>query len=241
MLQMPYFTSSISGKTFPLSERVLGRTVREGILLEIKKDHPDFSATDLMSLSEMNTYRTKYIQAVLASESGILMSMGKQVLDSFNSEKTLSEKLMLDEEKQQHSSFGEKIADKIAAFGGSWTFIISFMLILFAWIVLNTFIIASKPFDPYPFILLNLVLSCIAAMQAPVIMMSQNRQETKDRNRAKNDYLINLKSELEIRMLHEKIDHLIINQQETLLDIQQVQIDMMNEIMEKLKSQEHHQ
>ena len=94
----------------------------------------------------------------------------------------------------------------------------------------------NKGFDPYPFILLNLILSCVAALQAPIIMMSQNRQETKDRERAKNDYMINLKSELEIRLLHEKIDHLIMHQQQELLEIQKVQTDLMTTILEELKN-----
>jgi uncharacterized membrane protein len=101
--------------------------------------------------------------------------------------------------------------------------------------VINLVFLLNKGFDPYPFILLNLILSCLAALQAPVIMMSQNRQEEKDRERAKQDYMVNLKSELEIRMLHEKIDHLIVHQQQELLTIQQVQIDMMDDIMKQLK------
>ena len=105
------------------------------------------------------------------------------------------------------------------------------------WIIVNTVILTTKKFDVYPFILLNLILSCIAALQAPLIMMSQNRQEEKDRERAKKDYIINLKSELEIRMLHEKIDHLIMNQQQDLLEIQQVQIEIMKDIMQKLEKE----
>lgn len=101
--------------------------------------------------------------------------------------------------------------------------------------VINIFWLLGKGFDPYPFILLNLILSCLAAFQAPVIMMSQNRQEEKDRERAKNDYMVNLKSELEIRILHEKLDHLIVVQQEKLMEIQQIQIDMLNDIMQKMK------
>ncbi|MPT35470.1 MAG: DUF1003 domain-containing protein, partial [Flavobacterium sp.] len=129
-----------------------------------------------------------------------------------------------------------RVADKVAEFGGSWTFIISFMFFLVAWIALNVFMLANKGFDPYPFILLNLILSCIAALQAPVIMMSQNRQEEKDRERSKNDYMINLKSELEIRMLHEKIDHLILHQEQSMLEIQKIQIDMMNDIIHKMEN-----
>jgi uncharacterized membrane protein len=123
----------------------------------------------------------------------------------------------------------------VATFGGSWTFIISFGVFLVIWIAINAIILRHKAFDPYPFILLNLILSCIAAMQAPVIMMSQNRQEEKDRERAKKDYLINLKSELEIRVLHEKIDHLILKQQQELFEIQQEQIQLLGDIWKKLE------
>ena len=130
---------------------------------------------------------------------------------------------------------GQRIADKVASFGGSWTFILSFLFFLLAWIALNAFWLANKGFDPYPFILLNLILSCLAALQAPIIMMSQNRQEEKDRDRAKKDYMINLKSEIEIRALHEKIDHLMIYQQQKLIEIQKDQIDMMNDILNQVQ------
>ena len=109
------------------------------------------------------------------------------------------------------------------------------MAFIVVWISSNVYILVNKGFDPYPFILLNLILSCIAALQAPVIMMSQNRQEEKDRNRAKKDYMINLKSELEIRMIHDKIDHLIMHQQQELIEIQKVQIEMMNDILNQVK------
>jgi uncharacterized membrane protein len=111
-----------------------------------------------------------------------------------------------------------------------------FGVFILLWISLNIIWLSNKAFDPYPFILLNLILSCLAALQAPVIMMSQNRQEEKDRERGKNDYMINLKSELEIRMLHEKMDHLIITQQQELLEIHKVQQDTLNEILKKVES-----
>ena len=234
------FTSSISGKTFPLAEKVTGRSIRDCILKEINKDHPGFDASGAAAVSEVNTYRNKYMQSVLQKESGMLGNIEQTVLDNLALDKTLSDKLM-QEEQVSHFTFGQRVADRIATFGGSWTFILSFLFILISWIILNSLVLIRKPFDPYPFILLNLVLSCIAALQAPIIMMSQNRQEEKDRSRARNDYMINLKSEMEIRMLHEKIDHLIINQQETLLEIQQVQIDMMNEIMDRLEHKKTHE
>lgn len=125
---------------------------------------------------------------------------------------------------------GQRLSDRIARFGGSWGFIGSFMLVLVIWIVYNVNVAANRAFDPYPFILMNLVLSCIAAIQAPVIMMSQNRQEAKDRLRARNDYQVNLKAELEIRQLHEKIDHLLSHQWERMIEIQEVQLDLLNEL-----------
>lgn len=115
------------------------------------------------------------------------------------------------------NTLGQRLADRVASFGGSWKFIILFSIIIFIWIIINIMFLADKGFDPYPFILLNLILSCLAALQAPVIMMSQNRQEEKDRERSQQDYMINLKTELEIRILHEKLDHLIIQQQQELL------------------------
>jgi uncharacterized membrane protein len=146
---------------------------------------------------------------------------------------TLTDKIEVDE--KQILTAGQRIADKVASFGGSWTFIISFGVFIFIWISINIFWLFNKGFDPYPFILLNLILSCLAALQAPVIMMSQNRQEEKDRDRSKKDYMINLKSELEIRTLHEKIDHFIMDQQQELLELQKVQIEMMNDILKQVE------
>ncbi len=128
---------------------------------------------------------------------------------------------------------GQKISDKVARFGGSWKFIILFGIVLVVWVGYNA-IAATHAFDPYPFILMNLILSCIAALQAPVIMMSQNRQEEKDRMRGENDYLINTKAELEIRSLHQKMDVLIEEQIKTLYDIQARQCDMLEALTQKL-------
>jgi uncharacterized membrane protein len=127
-------------------------------------------------------------------------------------------------------TFGERLADRFASFGGSWSFILLFLTALLLWTVVNTTLPEPTRFDPYPFILLNLVLSCLAALQAPVIMMSQKRQEAKDRLRSQNDYRVNLKAELEIRHLHEKIDHLISRQWQRLAEIQQLQIEIMQDM-----------
>ena len=167
----------------------------------------------------------------VAKQIGELTDLEKTVVSAIEDKATLSDKVENDDEKTL--TLGQRVADHVAGFGGSWTFIISFGCFIFVWITANIIFLANKGFDPYPFILLNLILSCIAALQAPVIMMSQNRQEEKDRERAKKDYMVNLKSELEIRMLHEKIDHLIIHQQQELLEIRKAQLQMLEETLKR--------
>jgi uncharacterized membrane protein len=139
----------------------------------------------------------------------------------------------IEEELQENLPIGDRMADKIASFGGSWTFIMAFFGFILLWMMVNVYLLATRSFDPYPFILLNLILSCLAAIQAPIIMMSQNRKEVKDRQRSEYDYQVNLKAELEIRLLHEKIDHLIVHQNQRLLEIQQIQVDLMEDILNR--------
>jgi len=230
---MKTFISAISGKEFSIEEKVLGSSIRKAILDYIQKENPDFAKDKLISLSELNYYREKYISEFLLKEVSELTDLEKTVVQSVKDKSILISQV---EEKETQNTYGQKIADKVAEFGGSWTFIISFLTFLVVWICVNVFFFLNQGFDPYPFILLNLILSCVAALQAPVIMMSQNRQEEKDRERSKNDYMINLKSELEIRMLHEKIDHLIMHQEEALLEMQKVQIDMMSDIIDHVKN-----
>lgn len=226
------FKSAISNLLFPVSEKVSGKSIHDPVLGLILKDHPSFCDTDFISVQELNNYRQKYISDYISNEIGALSDLEKSVVASLNEDKSI---VSIVEDEDETRSFGQKIADKVADFGGSWTFIISFVVFIILWIGSNVYILMNKGFDPYPFILLNLILSCIAALQAPVIMMSQNRQEEKDRTRAKKDYMINLKSELEIRMIHDKIDHLIMHQQQELIEIQKVQIEMMNDILNQIK------
>ena len=230
---MKTFRSDISNIEFPISEKVSAKTIRHSILNLIQKDNPQFSHESYLSLSELNNYREKAISDYLVKEIGELTELEKTVLTSVTNNSTLTDKI--DDDEKQILTTGQRIADKVASFGGSWTFIISFGVFIFIWISINIFWLVNKGFDPYPFILLNLILSCLAALQAPVIMMSQNRQEEKDRERAKKDYMINLKSELEIRTLHEKIDHFIMDQQQELLELQKVQIEMMNNILKQVE------
>lgn len=228
---MKTFISNISQKEFPVSEKVSGKMVRQSIMELIRKEYPEFSGDQFLSIGELDRFREKYIENFLTTQIGELGQLEKTVLTSIKDNSTLSDKI----DEEQPTTFGQRVADKVAAFGGSWTFIISFSVFLAIWILINIFWLANKGFDPYPFILLNLILSCLAAMQAPVIMMSQNRQEEKDRERARNDYMVNLKSELEVRMLHEKIDHLIMSQQQEVLEVHKVQLEMMNEILKRVE------
>ena len=229
---MKTFVSDVSGKEFEWNDLVNAHSVRKSILELITKDHPNFDEHSKLSIEELNFYRQKYISEKLVEEVGELNELKKQVLHSIKK----SELITTTNDATKKDTLGNRIADKVADFGGSWTFILSFVGFLIVWIGINAFVSLNKGFDPYPFILLNLILSCVAALQAPIIMMSQNRQETKDRDRAKNDYMVNLKSELEIRMLHEKIDHLIMHQQQELMEIQKIQTDLMQTILEEIKN-----
>ena len=202
--------------------------VRSAVAELIKRSYPDWKPEGFICLNDLNQFRMQYIQNLLESEKGELTALDHEVLESLQRHETLSSNV--DAEFEKDVTLGEKMADGLASFGGSWTFLIIFASILFIWIGLNSIVLLKKPFDPYPFILLNLVLSCIAAIQAPVIMMSQNRQEAKDRLRSQHDYQVNLKAELEIRQLHDKIDHLLSHQWERLVEIQQIQIDLLSEL-----------
>lgn len=228
---MKEFQSDLSHKKFPVSEKISGKSLRISILKLIQSEHAEFTADRYLAVSELHYYQEKYMANLLSEQIGELTQLEKSVLTSITNRETLADKI---DEKEIKLSFGQNLADKVATFGGSWTFIISFGIFILLWVSLNVFWLINKGFDPYPFILLNLILSCLAALQAPVIMMSQNRQEEKDRERAKNDYMINLKSELEVRVLNDKIDHLMLHQQQELLEIQKVQIEMMNDIFKRL-------
>jgi uncharacterized membrane protein len=175
-------------------------------------------------------YRRQYVESTLTEERGELSSLEGAVLESLSKEEVLARNV--EAMYAEQFTLGQRLADRIASFGGSWSFIGLFGFVLLTWIVVNSIALMSRPFDPYPFILLNLVLSCIAAMQAPIIMMSQNRQESKDRIRAEHDYQVNLKAELEIQHLNLKIDQLLQHQWQRLLEIQRLQLEVLDELEE---------
>jgi uncharacterized membrane protein len=231
---MKSLISKISGVPFRKSEGIVGALIRPSIFQLIVADHPEFTEEDYITFSELAIYREKYIADFLQKEIGELTLLEQKVVNTLIDNSTISDKIE-DSNRNETITFGQRLADKVASFGGSWTFIVSFGIFITIWISLNILFLQSNSFDPFPFILLNLILSCIAALQAPVIMMSQNRQEEKDRERSKKDYMINLKSELEIQILHEKIDHLMLHQQQDLIELQKVQIEMMNDILKRIE------
>jgi uncharacterized membrane protein len=173
------------------------------------------------------------LQQVLATENDQLKKLNEIVLRSLEEEKLLTRKLF--EHNEERQTFSHRLADQLASFGGSWKFIIIFSSLMVGWIIINSTLM-NQAFDPFPFILLNLFLSSLAALQAPVIMMSQNRKEERDRKQAENDYLVNLKSEIEIRNLHQKVDLLMAEQIQTLFRIQEQQIELMDDIRSRLPS-----
>ncbi len=179
-------------KGFPRAHLRPWISVRPGVSDLIASEAPGWSDGQLICRSDLARYRSRYVEHLLEKERGELSVLDRQVIDSLELGQLVSQTPA--EQVADTATFGERTADKVAEFGGSWTFIISFTVVLIAWIMVNVVGLMAKPFDPYPFILLNLVLSSLAALQAPVIMMSQRRQETKDRLRAENDYRVNLKS-----------------------------------------------
>lgn len=218
----------ICGKTFSLRDLVPGTALRDVVAQQILHDYPDWSQEKFICRPDLNRYRGEYVHSLLESEKGELTSLENEVLTSLRNHETLSKNV--DSEFEGEWTLGERLADHIATFGGSWIFLILFGLFLLVWIGINSFILYARPPDPYPYILLNLILSCLAAIQAPIIMMSQNRQEAKDRLRSEHDYQVNLKAELEIRHLHEKLDHLLSHQWERLAQIQEIQLELLAEI-----------
>lgn len=219
----------ICGKTKTHGELTQGELLRPHILQSVQAKHPEFGSADRICTRDLNHFRAEYMERLLEDEKGELSELEEEVIRSIREADILSENI--NEEFEQGLTFGDRVSDRIAEFGGSWKFILSFGAVLIVWIAVNSVALLRRPFDPYPYILLNLVLSTIAALQAPVIMMSQNRQEVKDRLRSENDYRVNLKSELEIRVLNERMEHLLKKQWQRLLEIQEIQTDLIRQLV----------
>ena len=220
-------TCQVCGQTFPVRELVAAPIVRDNIAAEIRREHPEWNESASICRTDLARYRAQYVHALLLSEKGELSTLENEVVRSLQNHQTLASDV--DSDFDENRSFGERLADRIADFGGSWTFLICLAVFIVAWIAMNSLVLYWRPVDPFPYILLNLLLSCLAAIQAPLIMMSQNRQETKDRERAENDYNVNLKSELIVGDLHMKLDSILDNQDK----IRQELDELRGELREK--------
>ncbi len=210
-------------KLFPIN------MVRNSLLDTLCNDHPDIDINGFICYPDLREIRTEYIEKLIRKDKGALSSFEKEIIDSLSSQHILVENVNKKFEKKL--TFGQKMADRVARFGGSWKFILSFLALLVVWMILNTIFVRNEGFDPYPFILLNLVLSSLAALQAPIIMMSQNRQAARDRLQNNEEYCTNLKAELEIQHLQSKLDFFMKNQWESLLELQRIQIELTEDII----------
>jgi uncharacterized membrane protein len=202
--------------------------VRPQVASHIVAAHKQWNPAGFVCRSCLAIENGNYVVAELERERGELSAIELELARRSGESVLVAEHL--DEEFERTVTFGQHMADATARIGGSWSFVIAFAVVLVTWIAVNSLVLANRAFDPFPYILLNLVLSCLAALQAPIIMMAQNRQAARDRAQADQDFRVNLKAEIAIMNLHEKIDHLLHTQWERLLELQQVQIDMLTDL-----------
>jgi uncharacterized membrane protein len=202
--------------------------VRPAVAQLIERETGRWDESGWICLDDLTRYQHRYVHSLLEAERGELTALDREVLDALREHEILARNP--ETEFESGLTLGQRLADRLATFGGSWTFITAFGVLLVGWMAVNSIALIARPFDPFPYILLNLVLSALAALQAPVIMMSQNRQEARDRQRAIHDYRVDLKAELEIRQLHQKLDHLLSRQWERLIEIQEIQLELIDEI-----------
>jgi uncharacterized membrane protein len=218
----------LCGRAFPPSELMPSELIRPAYAALALPATPTLGPGALVCREDLDRLRSEYVERVLAEDKGELSELEHEVVRSIREQDLLTENINAEFEKEL--TLGERAADRVAAFGGSWTFLAIFALAIVFWVALNARLVLATPFDPFPYILLNLILSCLAAVQAPVIMMSQNRQEAKDRLRSEHDYRVDLKAELEVRHLNAKLDFLLNRQWQRLLEVQQLQTDMLKEL-----------
>lgn len=226
---------AITGLNYPETEGIKWKQLRPSVQAFLRTVKDDWQDEYFVSYTALNNLLRAYIAELTIQDTKANAELTEHVKNQFEQDSTLVLPVHPDLEHAS-LSFGQRVADKIADFGGSWTFIIIFLACLIVWMCINVYWLSNKGFDPYPFILLNLILSCVAALQAPVIMMSQNRQEDKDRQRAEYDYKVNLKAETEIRLLHEKLDHVIMSQHKSTAELLQVQIDILQMVQQRIEN-----
>ncbi|HMK37489.1 MAG TPA: DUF1003 domain-containing protein [Desulfomonilaceae bacterium] len=221
-----FFVCPVCGASKPSINGMPGELINGPVAELIKKTCPAWSKDGMTCLKCLNHFGVKYVQESLEAQKGELSVLEAEVLKSLEEQEFLSRNVNVEFDK--NLTLGQRVADRVTAFGGSWTFIGLYMLVLTLWVGINSYHFFLQPFDPYPFIFLNLILSGLATFQAPIILMSQNRQDQKDRLRSEYDYRVNLKAELEIRHLNAKMNNLLSKQWARLLEIQQIQIELLN-------------
>lgn len=231
MADQEMFPCQICGKQMTKDDLVPAASIRASIVAIILKEYPSWSPEGCICKYDLNRFRTEYVHDVLEKENHEYAAVREAVKDDFKEEDHLPKNINVEYEREL--TLGEHLADRIAGFAGSWSFIGVFAGSIFLWVILNTYILLARPFDPYPFILLNLVLSILTAVQAPVIIMSQNRQEVRDRLHAERDFQVSIHTELEIHRLHKKIDYLMASQGQRLMEIQNIQAELMGELAGK--------
>jgi uncharacterized membrane protein len=219
----------VCGNSFAGHDVLPASLVRHNIAALIAGRLPGWDPAGFICRGCLNEFRAEYVRAEMEKDRGELSALEQEVVRSLHEGALLAGNL--NRQFDESLGLGERIADRVAEFGGSWRFILVFFAVMAGWITLNSLYLLLQPFDPYPFILLNLALSLLAAVQAPIILMTQNRQEARDRLRAENDYQVNLKAELEVRTVSEKLDLLIHQQWAHLLEIQQVQTEMIRDML----------
>jgi uncharacterized membrane protein len=225
-------TCCLCRKTLRRSEVLPNVVVRPQVAAHVARRYPDrWTPHGHVCRTCLNRERLDYVTARLTEEKGALSDVEQEVAKKAGLHHTIARDI--DAQFQASITVGQHAADTVARVGGSWAFVSWFVVFLLAWMLANTFLLHQRAFDPYPYILLNLVLSCLAALQALIITMSQNRQSERDRLESNHDYETDLKAEIEIASLHDKVDHLLHAQWERMVELQQMQIDLLTELAKR--------
>lgn len=228
---MPFIQNKICQvceREFSLNDLYPNSLIRNSVLRVAKQHYPKINEEGFVCFQDLRRISALHSEVLLKQEKGALSVLEQEVIESLKDQDLLSENV--NEEFEEKLTFGQKLSDKLATFGGSWTFLIIFGVVVFIWTSINSLQLFDRRFDPYPYILLNLVLSCVAAIQAPVIMMSQNRQAAKDRLQMEHDYLVNLKAELQVRQLNTRMELFMRHHWQKMHEIIRLQEEMIQDI-----------
>ena len=232
MTEKEQLTCLVDGEPISLETSLQLAELEAGLRNRIKRDYPQSKVTDYICGHHLLKYRLDHVDAMINADLKQTKKINHKLTKALQSDDY--DIIDVNESLTNSLTFGQKVSDEVARFGGSWGFIFIFMFVLLGWMIVNGLHLFGVDFDNYPFILLNLVLSCVAAIQAPIIMMSQNRSADRDRMMAENDYHVNLKSEHELRLLHAKVDHLAQNQVPHTMEVERFQLEILGEMRQEL-------